>query len=198
VHRTGAQELIYAVENGGNSALGGVASAGLISTLGAAQTVTSGAIVVIFFINFGPLIVRKRWKSHSAKMRLRRLAELETGVRAAPSRLRLVLDFGPAHPELGLRRDATLAQMSREDVFLWAVFTARSAWYFLNNSTVVYYCAYMLFAVLGLFATPFAFAWHLLDIMNRYESLKNVLRAVTYNGRQLLMTVRGGGGGGSK
>lgn len=41
----------------------------------------------------------------------------------------------------------------------------------------------------GILVSPFFFAGLLLDIMQRFESLANVVRAVTYNARQLLMTL---------
>ena len=49
--------------------------------------------------------------------------------------------------------------------------------------------AYLALAVCGCLISPFFLCSHLLDLVYRSETLKNVLRAVTFNGQQLLMTV---------
>lgn len=47
---------------------------------------------------------------------------------------------------------------------------------------------YVIFAIFGNVLSPFFLCFHLLDLVYRSETLKNVLRAVTFNGQQLLMT----------
>ena len=59
----------------------------------------------------------------------------------------------------------------------------------LTQPIVVYYCAYVVFTWLGNFVSSFFFAFHLLDLLHRVETLKAVVKSVTYNGRQLIMTV---------
>jgi len=46
----------------------------------------------------------------------------------------------------------------------------------------------VIFAIFGNVLSPFFLCFHLLDLVYRSETLKNVLRAVTFNGQQLLMT----------
>lgn len=55
--------------------------------------------------------------------------------------------------------------------------------------TVLYYTAYVGFALLGNLLSPFFFAFHLMDLVHRQETLRAVVRAVTYNGKQLTTTV---------
>mmetsp|Transcript_1425 Transcript_1425/g.217 ORF Transcript_1425/g.217 Transcript_1425/m.217 type:complete len:114 (+) Transcript_1425:99-440(+) len=45
-------------------------------------------------------------------------------------------------------------------------------------SDVIYYVAYGVMALLGIFSHPFFFTFHLTEIMMRYPSLKNVLKSV--------------------
>jgi hypothetical protein len=54
---------------------------------------------------------------------------------------------------------------------------------------ILYYAAYVTFTYLGNFVSPFFYAFHLLDLVHRVETLKAVVRSVTYNGQQLIMTV---------
>ncbi len=44
---------------------------------------------------------------------------------------------------------------------------------------------YVTFTWLGNFVSPFFFAFHLLDLIHRFETLKAVIRSVTRNGRQV-------------
>jgi hypothetical protein len=69
-----------------------------------------------------------------------------------------------------------------------AVYAAWSVAYGLSDSTIQYYMAYIAFTFLGNFVSDLFFAYHLFDLVYRYESLRNVLRAVTHNGVQLTMT----------
>jgi inositol 1,4,5-triphosphate receptor type 1/inositol 1,4,5-triphosphate receptor type 3 len=58
--------------------------------------------------------------------------------------------------------------------FLLVRFVKRAlmaAWYTASNYDVLYYSAYMTLAVFGTFFHHFFFAFHLLDIVYRYQSL---------------------------
>lgn len=52
----------------------------------------------------------------------------------------------------------------------------------------MYHVAYLLFCVLGLFAHPFFFSILLYNMVYQEETLKNVIRSVTRNGRSILLT----------
>lgn len=62
-------------------------------------------------------------------------------------------------------------------------------YFLMSEPLVLYYCVYVVFTWLGNFLSPFFFAFHLLDLLHRVETLKAVVKSVTYNGRQLIMTV---------
>jgi len=47
---------------------------------------------------------------------------------------------------------------------------------------------YTCLSLQGLFTSPIFYSFHLLDMINRFPTLNNVIRSVTVNGNQLLMT----------
>lgn len=51
-----------------------------------------------------------------------------------------------------------------------------------------YMVAYITLAILGLQVSPFFYTLHLLDVITRSPTLRNVIQAVTKNYRQLLLT----------
>jgi hypothetical protein len=58
----------------------------------------------------------------------------------------------------------------------------------LSDKTLRFYILYVVFTWLGNFVSVFFFSFHLLDIVNRSPTLQAVLSAVTFNGKQLVMT----------
>jgi hypothetical protein len=50
--------------------------------------------------------------------------------------------------------------------------------FILKEIEVVYYLAYGALAIIGTVVHPFFFAFHLTEILIRYPTLKNVIRAV--------------------
>ena len=52
----------------------------------------------------------------------------------------------------------------------------------------LFFAACMLAAVLGIVHSPFWFAFHLLDVITKSKDLQNVFKAVTQNGRSIMMT----------
>jgi len=74
-------------------------------------------------------------------------------------------------------------------LYLVIVTYAMNLFFLVTNGDFCYYLTYVLFAFLGDFSSPFFFAFHLLDLIHRFETLKVVVRSVTYNGSQLVMTV---------
>lgn len=61
-------------------------------------------------------------------------------------------------------------------------------YFLLREPLFLYHVGYILFAWLGATYSKFFFCFHLMDIVYRQETLRNVLKSVTRNGHQLLMT----------
>ena len=56
------------------------------------------------------------------------------------------------------------------------------------NFEVIYYCAYVVFAFLGTFKSDFFFAFLLLEIIQRFKTLRNVLSAIKNPYKELILT----------
>jgi hypothetical protein len=56
------------------------------------------------------------------------------------------------------------------------------------ESKAFYQAGQIVFSILGLFFNPIYYSFLLLDIIERFEVLKNVVRAITENSDQLIMT----------
>eukprot|EP00004_Rigifila_ramosa_P007532 TRINITY_DN1851_c0_g1_i3.p1 TRINITY_DN1851_c0_g1~~TRINITY_DN1851_c0_g1_i3.p1 ORF type:complete len:2531 (+),score=660.03 TRINITY_DN1851_c0_g1_i3:1073-7594(+) len=58
----------------------------------------------------------------------------------------------------------------------------------LVSTSLTLYLVYLALSIFGVVISPVFFCFHLLELTGRSESLKNVIRAVTLNGRALLLT----------
>jgi hypothetical protein len=56
------------------------------------------------------------------------------------------------------------------------------------NVNVIFYIAYLYFALCGVFIHPFFFAFHLFEILYRFPSLQNVLKSVSVPAKSLFLT----------
>ena len=57
-----------------------------------------------------------------------------------------------------------------------------------KEKLIMYYFLYLICAVLGSFLHPFFFAFHALELLNKYEELRNFMRAITSPWKQLMLT----------
>lgn len=64
-----------------------------------------------------------------------------------------------------------------------------SLFFLARNPRVLYFLWQILIAVLGSYINKLYFAFHLLDVINRYQDLNNVLRSIVYPARVLGLTV---------
>jgi len=58
----------------------------------------------------------------------------------------------------------------------------------LSNITVFYLTLYVVFAAFGVIISDIFYAFHLLDLIARNESLQNVVKSITLNGKSLILT----------
>jgi len=66
--------------------------------------------------------------------------------------------------------------------------TVKTIYLSLKTFEIVYYISYAIFAVLGISIHPFFYAFHLTQILTRYPTLKNLIRAIYEPRRQLGLT----------
>lgn len=87
-----------------------------------------------------------------------------------------------AHKPKGNRRNSCLNAVQSMKQLVWTIA------YVLSNFETLYYSCYVLVSILGTVTHPFYFAFHLLDILQRYPSLQNVVRSITKPRKSLILT----------
>ncbi|XP_031843317.1 inositol 1,4,5-trisphosphate receptor isoform X6 [Nomia melanderi] len=115
----------------------------------------------------------------------------ESGIRTlvASTILRLIFSIGP-EPTLWLLGFVTIVL---KVVHLISIIgnqgtLTRSLEQIVTNVELLYHISYLIFCVLGIFMHPFFYSVLLFDVVYREETLLNVIRSVTRNGRSIILT----------
>lgn len=102
------------------------------------------------------------------------------------SQLRLVLQIeGPYSPVFfnDLTNERNLGGISMKFEYYWI-----SLSHLISNGETIFNVMYFVFSIQGLLQSPVFYSFHLLDVVNRFPALQNVIKSVTLNMNQLLMT----------
>ncbi|XP_063219999.1 inositol 1,4,5-trisphosphate receptor isoform X2 [Bacillus rossius redtenbacheri] len=115
----------------------------------------------------------------------------ESGVRTlvVTSILRMIFSFGP-EPTLWILGTITvilkiihlISIMGNQGTF------SKNFQQMVTDAELLYHLVYLIFCVLGLCMHPFFFSVLLFDVVYREETLLNVIRSVTRNGRSIILT----------
>ncbi|XP_018401149.1 PREDICTED: inositol 1,4,5-trisphosphate receptor [Cyphomyrmex costatus] len=115
----------------------------------------------------------------------------ESGIRTfvASTILRLIFSVGP-EPTLWLLGFVTI---TLKGVHLISIIgnqgtLTRSVEQIITNIELLYHMSYLTFCVLGIFMHPFFYSVLLFDVVYREETLLNVIKSVTRNGRSIILT----------
>ncbi|CAL1674782.1 unnamed protein product [Lasius platythorax] len=115
----------------------------------------------------------------------------ESGIRTlvASTILRLIFSVGP-EPTLWLLGFLTI---TLKVVHLISIIgnqgtLTRSIEQIITNIELLYHILYLIFCVLGIFMHPFFYSVLLFDVVYREETLLNVIKSVTRNGRSIILT----------
>jgi len=104
----------------------------------------------------------------------------------------ILLRFGYFHLHVALLEDAlgVLQLGCSYGIFArYALHNSFRGWRELMYDTqLIFLTGAAIFACLGIVISPLFFSFHLLDIVNKYNALQDVFRAVTLNGTSLLLT----------
>nr|XP_023019788.1 inositol 1,4,5-trisphosphate receptor-like [Leptinotarsa decemlineata] len=115
----------------------------------------------------------------------------ETGIRTlvASTILRMIYSVGP-EPTLWLLGTATIVLKCIHLVSIMGNHGTLTKTYhqILTDAELVYHLAYLVFCLLGLVMHPFFYSVLLFDVVYREETLLNVIRSVTRNGRSIILT----------
>eukprot|EP00743_Colponemidia_sp_Colp-15_P005611 GILK01006033.1.p1 GENE.GILK01006033.1~~GILK01006033.1.p1 ORF type:complete len:1199 (+),score=216.20 GILK01006033.1:264-3860(+) len=146
----------------------------IITILGPIQIVSASIITVLYAIEYAPVSLRKAKTQKIQKKLLRfKLDSTEKLEGSALARMNFATEpttnTGPV-------------QYKRAKYVLWKV------WVMMKDPYQFYYLLYLLFSLVGYIYSPFFYSLLLTDLIHRSDDLQNVLRAVTKNGKQLIMT----------
>lgn len=115
----------------------------------------------------------------------------ESGIRTlvASTILRLIFSVGP-EPTLWLLGFLTI---TLKVVHLISIIgnqgtLTKSVEQIITNIELLYHLLYLIFCVLGIFMHPFFYSVLLFDVVYREETLLNVIKSVTRNGRSIILT----------
>ncbi|KAK9889429.1 hypothetical protein WA026_004699 [Henosepilachna vigintioctopunctata] len=115
----------------------------------------------------------------------------EMGIRTlvASTILRLIFSLGP-EPTLWLLGAVTILLKVIHLVSIMGNHGTLTKTYqqILTDAELVYHLAYLVFCMLGLVMHPFFYSVLLFDVVYREETLLNVMRSVTRNGRSIILT----------
>ncbi|CAG9759584.1 unnamed protein product [Ceutorhynchus assimilis] len=115
----------------------------------------------------------------------------ETGIRTlvASTILRLIYSLGP-EPTLWLLGSVTIILKGVHLVSIMGNHGTLTKTYYqiLTDAELVYHLTYLVFCMLGLAMHPFFYSVLLFDVVYREETLLNVIRSVTRNGRSIILT----------
>eukprot|EP00744_Colponema_vietnamica_P004964 GILI01007336.1.p1 GENE.GILI01007336.1~~GILI01007336.1.p1 ORF type:complete len:878 (+),score=219.16 GILI01007336.1:344-2635(+) len=182
----------------------------LLTLFGAFQIIASVIITLLHAIEYGPVIVFKARleRERSEKRKKKRKDELKGSLfsrlpflqgnkassnaawlrRLCPCRRAVK---GPGQAEIGERSVLPQRRHNHKGIeATWRVVRKWSIYLYdiLRDPTQFYYVLYLLFSLLGYSVHVFFYALLLTDIVHRSDDLKNVLKSVTRNGLQLLIT----------
>ncbi|XP_066247239.1 inositol 1,4,5-trisphosphate receptor isoform X4 [Euwallacea similis] len=115
----------------------------------------------------------------------------ETGIRTlvASTILRLIYSLGP-EPTLWLLGSVTIVLKGIHLVSIMGNHGTLTKTYqqILTDAELVYHLTYLVFCMMGLVIHPFFYSFLLFDVVYREETLLNVIRSVTRNGRSIILT----------
>ncbi|XP_019760467.2 inositol 1,4,5-trisphosphate receptor [Dendroctonus ponderosae] len=115
----------------------------------------------------------------------------ETGIRTlvVSTILRLIYSLGP-EPTLWLLGSITILLKGIHLVSIMGNHGTLTKTYqqILTDAELVYHLTYLVFCMLGLVMHPFFYSFLLFDVVYREETLLNVIRSVTRNGRSIILT----------
>ena len=164
-----------------------------INVFGYIQIVTSCLMIVFWLVINAPMILRRRWRQAVEDAQVKDedhediLAVLGDDYDICELPLHLVLEV--------LRRkgpyDPVFNQNGKRDyghVFVRLACYWRNLTFLMSEGKFVFMAFYLIVSVLGVAISEITYSLHLLDVINRSDVLRNVVKAVTHNVKQLLST----------
>lgn len=149
----------------------------------------SGLLIVFYAMARGGLITKAKWREF-VKSNSKRFKHFDNEDRLEVSEMSIemthtiLMTKGPEAGEF---------QGDDEKLFFGNVFTKFEYYlfnmlFFIQDGTFIYYVLYFMISVLAYFYLDIFYALQLFDFITRSPTLQNVIKSVTLNGGQFLMT----------
>lgn len=159
-----------------------------IQYLGIVQGFSSGILILFYSINRASLIIKSRWRSFCEQNKKKltlpsnedRLDVTEMSIEMTH---RILLLNGPDATEFTIEGKRRFG-----NCFTTMEYYLFNIWFFLSDPQFRFYVFYFGTSMVGFIYGPIFYSLHLLDVVNRFSTLKNVIRSVTSNLKQLVMT----------
>ena len=171
---------------------GGYNSQQVIKGLGWVQITTSILMIVYWVqINSG-MIFRERWRNYLKKKKISKEESHEIehihedqdlGELPLQTSLTLLWTKGPGSPFFNKN-----GKMEFKHNFVRLIYYYKNLIFVLSDGRFVFLLFYLIVSILGCAVSEITYCLHLLDVINRFNTLRNVIKSVTYNLKQLMLT----------
>ena len=168
-----------------------------INYLGYCQLGTSFSLLIGFCINKINIILKSGWRNKIAQNKVILASDIkhlleplkppygDFRIQDLPLdavRL-LLLTEGPDYPAFWSDGNRNFGFVAIEFEYKWICLS-----FLMQDQDFIFSLTYLVFSLQGLIQSPIFYSCHLADVVNRFSQLQNVTRAVTLNGKSILMT----------
>lgn len=165
--------------------IGELSSEQAINILGYIQLITSSLMLLFWIIMNVPIILRKKWRQCSETHKARSpknhiLAGIDKNTPASELPLSVAVEL--------LLRNGSSMDMNNGHLYVYLLYCWKSIFFIISDERFIFSVFYLVVSILGLAVSEISYCLHLLDIINRFDALKTIVRSVTHNLYQLLLT----------
>lgn len=161
-----------------------------ITILGIVQGVSSGVLIGFYIINKFEIVTKSKWRQflhqtqqvHKTLPNENRYSVEEMSIEKTHL---ILICHGPTAPEFNIDRSRG---PNFGNWFTKMEYNMLNLYFFLSDRTFQYFILYFGISMLGFLSDELFYSLHLLDVVIRFESLTDVVRAVTLNTNKLLST----------
>jgi len=149
-------------------------------------------MIVFWLVINAPMILRRRWRAAVEKAQIKEddydmLAQLGDDYDIGELPLHFVLEIlrrkGPYDPVFNQNGERDYGHVFVRLACYW-----RNLTFLMSEGKFVFMAFYLIVSILGVAISEITYSLHLLDVINRSDVLRNVVKAVTHNVKQLLST----------
>jgi len=172
--------------------IGKLSSQTVINILGWIQICTS-ALMIIFWLRVNsPMIFREKWREEvkwksltpEQELKLAYMLEDRDLSELPPSvGLEILWKKGPYNPYFFLTGKRDFGHL-----LVHASYYYKNVIFICRNGKFLFMMFYLVVSILGTALSEITYSLHLLDVINRFKTLRNVVRSVTGNIKQLVLT----------